>query len=192
MTPVERSEGDQALVEEARAAIAALTRSVPDFPTRGVVFKDLTPVLADATAFAAVIAALSADAAGVDVVAGIDARGFLLGGAVAHRLGVGVVAVRKQGKLPPPVLSRSYELEYGTSALEIPAEALELSGKRVLVVDDVLATGGTIGAAAALLSQAGASVAAVAVVLELSALGGRGFLSDASPAPIPVRALATG
>ena len=127
--------------------VAALTREVPDFPQPGVLFRDLTPVLADDRGFAVVTDALAQIVAGADLVAGIDARGFLLGGAVAHRLGVGVLAIRKGGKLPPPVHSRTYTLEYGTATLEIPAEGIELAGRRVAIVDDVLATGGTVAAA---------------------------------------------
>ena len=149
--------------------VAALTREVPDFPQPGVLFRDLTPVLADDRGFAVVTDALAQIVAGADLVAGIDARGFLLGGAVAHRLGVGVLAIRKGGKLPPPVHSRTY-------TLEIPAEGIELAGRRVAIVDDVLATGGTVAAARDLLATAGADVTVAAVVLELAALGGRARL----------------
>ncbi|GED97874.1 adenine phosphoribosyltransferase [Gordonia crocea] len=177
--------------QRARDAIGALTRSVADFPTTGVIFRDLTPVLADAEGFAAVVEALS-EGFEVDAVAGIDARGFLLGGAIAHRLGVGVVAVRKTGKLPPPVLACTYDLEYGTATLEIPASALDLDGARVLIIDDVLATGGTIAATASLLAQAGAAVAGTAVVLELDGLGGRAAVESALPEGAAIRALVTG
>jgi adenine phosphoribosyltransferase len=153
--------------------LAALTRAVPDFPQPGVLFRDLTPVLADDRGFAMVTDALAQIVEGADLVAGIDARGFLLGGAVAHRLGVGVLAVRKGGKLPPPVHSRTFTLEYGTATLEIPTEGIELAGRRIAIVDDVLATGGTVAAARDLLTSAGADVTVAAVVLELSALGGR-------------------
>ena len=157
----------------AAAILAALTRAVPDFPQPGVLFRDLTPVLADDRGFAVVTDALAELVEGADLVAGIDARGFLLGGAVAHRLGVGVLAIRKGGKLPPPVHSRTFTLEYGTATLEIPTEGIELVGRRVAILDDVLATGGTLAAARDLLSTAGADVTGAAVVLELSALGGR-------------------
>ena len=169
---------------QASAVIAALTRAVPDFPEPGVLFRDLTPVLADDRGFAMVTDALAELVAGADLIAGIDARGFLLGGAVAHRLGVGVLAIRKGGKLPPPVHSRSYTLEYGAATLEIPAEGIVLSGRRVAIVDDVLATGGTVAAARDLLSDAGAVVTEAAVVMELAALGGRERLS-----PLAVRSL---
>ena len=164
--------------------IAALTRVVSDFPQPGVLFRDLTPVLADDRGFAVITDALSELVAGADLIAGIDARGFLLGGAVAHRLGVGVLAIRKGGKLPPPVHSRTYTLEYGTATLEIPAAGIELAGRRVAVVDDVLATGGTLAAARDLLATAGADVTEAAVVMELAGLGGRDRL-----APLAVRSL---
>jgi adenine phosphoribosyltransferase len=166
------------------AVIDELTRVVPDFPEPGVVFRDLTPVLADDRGFAVVTDALARIVEGADLIAGIDARGFLLGGAVAHRLGVGVLAIRKGGKLPPPVHSRSYTLEYGTATLEIPASGIELNGRRVAIVDDVLATGGTVAAARDLLGVAGALVTEAAVVMELTALGGRERLN-----PLTVRAL---
>jgi adenine phosphoribosyltransferase len=155
------------------AVIASLTREVPDFPEPGVQFKDLTPLLADARGLATVTDALAAIAEGADLVAGIDARGFLLGAAVATKLGTGVLAVRKGGKLPPPVHSESYSLEYGTATLEVPADGIDLAGRRILIIDDVLATGGTIAATVRLLGKAGAVVTGAAVVLELSALGGR-------------------
>ncbi|MDT5124469.1 MAG: adenine phosphoribosyltransferase [Mycobacterium sp.] len=166
------------------AVIASLTREVPDFPEPGVQFKDLTPLLADARGLATVTDALAAIAEGADLVAGIDARGFLLGAAVATKLGTGVLAVRKGGKLPPPVHSESYSLEYGTATLEVPADGIDLAGRRILIIDDVLATGGTIAATVRLLGKAGAVVTGAAVVLELSALGGRERLQ-----PLPVTSL---
>jgi adenine phosphoribosyltransferase len=168
----------------ATSAIGSLMREVPDFPEPGIQFKDLTPVLADAAGLAAVTDALAAVARGADLVAGVDARGFLLGAAVATRLGTGVLAVRKGGKLPPPVHSESYSLEYGTATLEIPADGIDLTGKRIVVIDDVLATGGTLAAAVRLLELGGAHVVAAAVVLELGALGGRELLQS-----VPVTSL---
>jgi adenine phosphoribosyltransferase len=162
--------------DDPAAVVAALTRVVPDFPEPGVVFRDLTPVLADDHGFAVVTDALARLVEGADLIAGIDARGFLLGGSVAHRLGVGVLAVRKGGKLPPPVLSRAYALEYGAATLEIPAQGVRLAGRRVALVDDVLATGGTLAAGRDLLVAAGARVEVAAVVTELAALGGRARL----------------
>lgn len=156
--------------------IAPLLRDVADFPKPGVLFKDIAPLLADATAFDAVIHALAGAAPdGADVVAGIEARGFLIAGALARQLGCGVVPVRKAGKLPPPTLGKSYDLEYGSAEIEVPSGLL--SGKRVVVVDDVLATGGTMRAAADLIGEAGATVVGIAVIIELSFLSGRGALA---------------
>jgi adenine phosphoribosyltransferase len=185
----------------ARAAIAARTRHVPDFPEPGVVFADLTPVFADGAALAAVIDGLAEFADGADLVAGIDARGFLLGSGVALRLGTGLLAVRKGGKLPPPVLSENYDLEYGSATLEIPGmrtatgeivSGIDLHGRTALVVDDVLATGGTVGATTALLRRAGATVRRVAVVVELAGLGGRTRLAEMPGGAVEVGALSVG
>lgn len=158
-------------------AVTRLTRWVDDFPVPGVRFGDLTPVFADGPALRSVVSELGQGFDGVDLVAGIDARGFLLGAGVALELGCGVLAVRKAGKLPPPVHSRSYDLEYGTAELQIPT-AIEVAGRRVLVVDDVLATGGTVEATARLLADQGAVIVGAAVVLEITALGGRERCSD--------------
>ena len=165
-------------------AIAALTREVADFPKPGVQFKDLTPVFADAAAMSAVTDALADVVSGADVVAGIDSRGFLVAAAVAARLGIGMLAIRKGGKLPPPVHTEHYDLEYGSATLEIPADGIALRGRRVVLVDDVLATGGTLAAAKRLLDKVDADVTAAAVVLELAALGGREAV-----APLPVYSL---
>ncbi|WP_156671188.1 MULTISPECIES: adenine phosphoribosyltransferase [unclassified Mycobacterium] len=164
--------------------IEALTRKVPDFPKPGVQFKDLTPVFADRDGLTAVVDALADIVAGADLVAGVDARGFLVAAAVADRLRTGVLAIRKGGKLPPPVHTESYDLEYGSATLEVPADGIALRGRDVVIVDDVLATGGTLAAAARLLDRTGARVTAAAVVLELAALGGR-----AAVAPLPVHSL---
>ena len=155
-----------------------------DFPKPGVQFKDLTPVFADAKAMAAVTDALAALASGADLVAGVDSRGFLVAAAVAARLGTGVLAIRKGGKLPPPVYTESYDLEYGSATLEIPADGLDLRGRNIMIIDDVLATGGTLGAAARLLQTRRGRRLGVAVVMELTALGGRAAL-----APLPVHSL---
>ena len=138
-------------------------REVPDFPEPGIQFKDLTPLLADAHGLARVTDALAETAEGADLVAGIDARGFLLGAAVALRLGTGVLAVRKGGKLPPPVLSETYTLEYGSATLEVPADGVDLAGRSIVVIDDVLATGGTLAATHQLLKAAGATVTGAVV-----------------------------
>jgi adenine phosphoribosyltransferase len=170
--------------------IASLAVDVPDFPEPGVLFRDLTPVFADGPAFRRVVDGLAepslsdpraaavagggrpADDPGFDVVVGVEARGFLLAAAVAYDAGVGVVLVRKAGKLPRERMAADYHLEYGTATLELHSDSLR-PGQRVLIVDDVLATGGTLGAAIALVEQAGAVVTAVSVVIELAALGGR-------------------
>ncbi|MFI6866492.1 adenine phosphoribosyltransferase [Nocardia sp. NPDC050406] len=162
----------------AEDAVRQLTRWHDDFPTPGVRFADLTPVFADSEGFRAVLDCLAGCAPEADLVAGVDARGFLLGAGVAAVLGTGVVAVRKAGKLPPPVISREYTLEYGSAALEIPADGIDLRGRNVLLLDDVLATGGTLAAAAELFTSAGAHVVAAAVVLELGFLGGRDRQGD--------------
>jgi adenine phosphoribosyltransferase len=151
-------------------------RDVPDFPTHGIVFKDITPLLADAAAFGAVIDALAAGHGQVNKVVGIEARGFILAAPVACRLGVGFVPVRKQGKLPSATHAQTYELEYGTATLEVHADAFA-AGDRVLVVDDVLATGGTARAAADLVHRCGAKVTAVSVLIELGFLNGRDSLT---------------
>ncbi|WP_407662934.1 adenine phosphoribosyltransferase [Mycobacterium tilburgii] len=157
--------------------IASLTRDVSNFPEHGVRFKDLTPLFADRTAMRAVSDALADISAGVDLVAGIESRGSLVAAAVAARLGTGVLSIRKEGKLPPPVLRESYQREYGPAAMEIPADGLDLRGSNIMIVDDVVATGGTLGAAERLVRRAGANVAGAAVLVEITALGGRDALA---------------
>jgi adenine phosphoribosyltransferase len=159
---------DQASIDRA----ARLIRDVPDYPSAGVLFRDITPLLADAGAFALVVAAMAEPVGGADVVVGVEARGFLLGAAVAHAAGVGVVPARKAGKLPAVAGSRDYQLEYGTATLELPAGVIS-PGDRVYLVDDVLATGGTLAASCELVEQVGARVCGIGVLIELTALDGR-------------------
>jgi adenine phosphoribosyltransferase len=161
------------MTNDAAALIGELTRVVPDFPQAGIMFRDLTPVFADGAALHAVTHALVGPYRGqVDAVAGVEARGFLLSATAAYELGVGTLLIRKPGKLPGTVLERSYDLEYGSNALQVQPADLP-AGSRVLLVDDVLATGGTLEAAACLIEDAGWIVAGVSVVLELDALRGR-------------------
>lgn len=168
---VDNRGADQAL--QLRDLVAGLVRDVPDFPKPGVLFKDITPLLADAHGFAAVIGDIARRREGqVDVVAGIEARGFIIGAAVALELGLGFLPVRKAGKLPGATRQVEYTLEYGTATLEVHQDCLE-PGQRVLVVDDVLATGGTAAATCELLELEGAQVGGVEMVMELSFLGGR-------------------
>ncbi|MGH7017086.1 MAG: adenine phosphoribosyltransferase [Caulobacteraceae bacterium] len=153
--------------------LAAVIRTIPDHPKPGILFRDITTLLADPAAFGATVEALAAPfaAAGVAKVAGIEARGFILGGAVAHRLGAGFAPMRKKGKLPHQRRSVEYALEYGTDVLEMHLDAVS-PGERVLIVDDLIATGGTALAAADLLTAAEAEILAAAFVIDLPDLGG--------------------
>jgi len=167
----------------AEEALHRLVPDVSDFPEPGIVFKDITPLLADHAGFTAVVAALAdagRDADGqviVDKVVGMESRGFILGAPVALALGVGFVPVRKSGKLPRATYAVSYELEYGTATLEIHRDAVS-RGERVLVVDDVLATGGTLAATRDLVAQCGGTTEAVAMLMELGFLPGRAAVGD--------------
>lgn len=155
------------------ADVLAGMRDIPDFPEPGVVFKDFTPLLLDPALRDRIVADTVQRRRGqVDVVAGIEARGFILGAMIAHELGVGFVPVRKAGKLPAAVHTESYTLEYGEATLEIHQDAVS-HRERVLVVDDVLATGGTLAATCELVKRCGASVAGIELVLEIGALKGR-------------------
>jgi adenine phosphoribosyltransferase len=165
--------------DELAKLITSLVRDVPDYPQPGVIFKDITPLLADGPAFAAVIEGLAGLYGPVDKVAGIEARGFILAAPVACRLGAGFVPIRKQGKLPGATFAQEYELEYGTATIEVLTDAFEPSD-RVLVIDDVLATGGTARATADLVRRAGAEVVGLAMLLELSFLHGRAKLPGLS------------
>ena len=149
-------------------------RDVPDFPEPGIMFRDIAPLLGSPEAFGAVIDLLAERYGGdaIDTVAGVDARGFLIAAPLALRLGKPLVLLRKAGKLPPETISASYALEYGEATVEVHAGAFD-SGRRTLVVDDVLATGGTLAACAALVERAGGIVAGLAVLIELAELGGR-------------------
>jgi len=163
---------DPVLVE----LISSRLRDIPDFPKPGVVFKDITPLLADGAAFGAVVRDIADRRRGtIDVVVGIEARGFIFGAAVAHELGIGFVPVRKAGKLPGRTRSVSYDLEYGSASIEIHEDSF-VGGERVLLVDDVLATGGTAGATARLVERLGGVVAGFGFVVELEFLGGRAHL----------------
>jgi adenine phosphoribosyltransferase len=178
--------------EQLRELLLARIRDVPDFPEPGVLFKDITPLLGDPVTFGALIDAFVAYASEVGVrpvetVVGIEARGFILGAAVAYRLGVGFVPVRKKGKLPGLTHEGSYALEYGTASIEVVQDAFT-PGERVLVVDDVLATGGTLEATLELVRRAGAEVAGIAVLMELSFLDGRARVTASGD---DVRALLT-
>jgi adenine phosphoribosyltransferase len=169
--------------------ISTRIRDVQDYPKPGIVFKDITPLLADRSTFAAVVAALAeghgeGEPGRVDKIAGIEARGFIFAAPVAFLLGAGFVPVRKEGKLPAATYAESYQLEYGVATLEMHSDALA-PGERVLIIDDVLATGGTVAATASLIRRSGAEVAGVAVVLELGFLDGRARLPD-----LDIRALA--
>jgi adenine phosphoribosyltransferase len=157
----------------------ALIRNVPDFPKPGIVFKDLTPLLADAEVLAQLVAGLSGafERGAVDIVLGPESRGFIFGAAVADRLGAGFVPARKPGKLPWNTLRAEYALEYGTDALEIHTDAIR-PGQRVLIVDDVLATGGTAAAACELVHSSGGVIVGAAFVVELGFLHGRAKLPD--------------
>ena len=154
-------------------------RDIPNFPREGVTFKDITPLLADKKAFSYTIDAIAHhfDRDQIDKVLGIEARGFMIAAPLAYRFTAGLIPVRKKGKLPWEVEAEEYELEYGTDLLEIHRDAVD-DGERILIVDDVLATGGTARATALLTERCGGKVAGIATIMELSFLGGRAKLSD--------------
>lgn len=170
-----------ALADRLRASI----RDIPDFPKPGILFKDITPVLLDPELFRATVGALADWTAGHDAhkVVGVDARGFLFAGAVADRLGLGLVPARKPGKLPSETIRASYDLEYGVNALEVHRDAIE-PGERIVIVDDLLATGGTMQACCDLVRKLGGKIAGIAVLIELTGLGGGKKL-----APLPVHSV---
>jgi adenine phosphoribosyltransferase len=174
-TPMVKSSSDPDTLDT--SALRALVRDVPDFPQAGIVFRDITPLLGNGAALRSAVDALAGMYQEVDSVIGIESRGFILGAPVAYALGVGMVPVRKLGRLPRPTERADYALEYGTNTVEIHADALQ-PGERVLIVDDVLATGGTAAATAELVERLGAEVAGIAVLIELPELGGRERLAD--------------
>ena len=161
------------------AALRGYVRDIADYPTDGVTFRDITPLLGDGTMFAAAVNGLVENFNGlaVDRVVGIEARGFIFASAVAYRVGAGFVPVRKAGKLPWAVVREEYQLEYGTDKLEIHRDAIH-PGERILVVDDVLATGGTAAATARLVETLGGVIAGLGFVVELDELGGRARLGE--------------
>ena len=159
--------------------IQPLIRAIPDFPIPGILFRDITPLLGDPAGFRAAIDLFVERyrSEKIDVVVAIEARGYMIGAPVAYALGAGFVPVRKPGKLPGVTFSEEYALEYGTNTIEVHDDAIA-AGKRVLVIDDLLATGGTIAATLRLLKKLGADVVGIAVLIELEALGGRAALDD--------------
>ncbi len=162
----------------------SLIREISDYPIPGIRFQDLTPLLADAEGFNQVVTALKPFAEDSNIIAGIEARGFIFASALAHSLGLGFVPIRKAGKLPHQTIEESYGLEYGSDVLQIHQDAIT-SGDRVLLVDDVLATGGTVVAASKLIARLGGSLVAGAVVMEIAALEGRSrILRDFPDLPI--------
>jgi adenine phosphoribosyltransferase len=154
-------------------------RDIPDWPKKGILFRDITPLLLNPKAFTAAVDALCAEFtdAGIEYVAAVEARGFIFGSAVAEKLGAGFVPIRKKGKLPSQTESITYDLEYGTDTLEVHSDAVKSDGK-VLMVDDLLATGGTMAAACKLIEKIGGTVAGIAFLIELSELQGREIIAD--------------
>ena len=171
------AEADSDPVELDTSALMALVRDVPDFPQAGIIFRDITPLLGNGAALRSAVDALAGLYQDIDSVIGIESRGFILGAPVAYALGVGMVPVRKLGRLPRPTERADYALEYGTNTVEIHADALR-AGERVLIIDDVLATGGTAAATAKLVERLGGQVVGIAVLIELPDLGGRERLTD--------------
>ncbi len=157
--------------------ILKLIRDIPDFPSPGILFKDITPLLADHEAFDAVLDLMAAPYldCGIDYVAALDARGFIFGSAIARELGAGFIPLRKKGKLPHKKICHSYSLEYGFNEIEIHIDAIK-KADNVLIVDDLLATGGTLKAACALIEQLGGNIAGISLLIELKALEGRKLL----------------
>lgn len=173
--------------QDKRAVLRGSVREFPDFPSPGICFRDITPILKDPAAFSAAIdlfeSYIRENFPKVDVIAGLDSRGFLFGPALAQRFGIGFVLIRKKGKLPGPTLSVSYSLEYGKAEIEIQTDAVD-PGQKVVIIDDLLATGGTMAAACELLKKKNADILACLVAIELTSLKGAEKLK-----PYPVHAL---
>jgi len=167
--------------------LKATVRTIPDYPKPGVMFRDITTLLGDARAFRRAVDELVQPWAGskIDKIAGIEARGFILGGALAHQVSAGFVPIRKEGKLPPPVVAAAYSLEYGSDEMEMHEDAI-VKGERVILVDDLVATGGTAEAACKLLKQIGANVLAACFIIDLPDLGGAEKIRKLG---VPVRTL---
>ncbi len=157
-----------------------LIRAIPDFPSPGILFQDITPLLANPEAMSTIIAALAQFDSSADIVAGVEARGFILGSAVAIHRSLGFVPIRKKGKLPGEVFSQQYGLEYGNDVVEIHRDAFSPE-QTVVLVDDVLATGGTLEASLRLIKQAGGLISSIVVLIEIPALGGRAKIAESFP-----------
>jgi adenine phosphoribosyltransferase len=170
-----------------RSDLQALVRAIPDFPQTGILFRDITPLLKDPRAFATTVDMLADEFVGedVDYVVAIEARGYVIGAPLAYKLGAGLIPVRKPGKLPYATIKADYALEYGTNTLEVHSDALS-AGHRVIIVDDLLATGGTASATKTLVERLGGEVVGAGFIIELTALGGRAKLGST-----PVRTLLT-
>jgi adenine phosphoribosyltransferase len=170
-----------------RSDLQALVRAIPDFPKTGILFRDITPLLKDPRAFATTVDMLADEFIGedVDYVVAIEARGYVIGAPLAYKLGAGLIPVRKPGKLPYSTIKAEYSLEYGTNTLEVHSDALG-AGHRVIIVDDLLATGGTASATKSLIERLGGEVVGAGFIIELAALGGRAKLGST-----PVRTLLT-
>ena len=166
---------DEQIVQRLRGLI----RDVPDFPTEGILFRDITPLLAEPEAFRQAVALMARPYTNIDHVVCIESRGFILGAPIAYRLGAGLVPVRKVGRLPAETIRADYSLEYGENTVEVHSDAIH-PGERVIIVDDLLATGGTIGAAIELVSRLGATLEGIEVLIELSALKGQERLAGYS------------
>ena len=175
------------MTQSVRAQLNDAIRSIPDYPHEGIIFRDITTLLGDAKAFRRSVDELvhPYTGTGIDHVAGIEARGFILGGAMAHQLSCGFIPIRKVGKLPSDTIKMTYELEYGTDEIEIHKDAIK-PGDKVLLVDDLIATGGTAEAGVKLLREVGANIVAACFIIDLPELGGRKLISDMG---LPVRTL---